>query len=144
MEQKRREHRESCVILEGVKGGSVGLKCRSCLKLCPPCNPHLVTTASDTVLKSEPFPSLHRPLPCVRRCVLIAGSSHPVFPPPPTALVCCSETVPASLWRLGLDCQGLGTVQLTAPWLVTDQTLPVLKDALMRSVCVCAPCCAYY
>lgn len=63
----------------------------------------------------------------------IASPRHPFFLYPPSAsLLCCSETVSASLWRLGLDCQGLGTDQQTAPWLVTDQTLPVLKDTLMK------------
>lgn len=64
------------------------------------------------------FPSVHRPPGCVRsrRSDSQLSShtpSHPPFLPPlPTSLpCCCSETVPASLWRLGLDCQGLGTVR---------------------------------
>lgn len=60
------EYREPCVSLGEVKGGSVGLKCSACLKLYPPCNPHLVTAACDTVLKSKPFFSVRRPLLCVR------------------------------------------------------------------------------
>lgn len=44
----------SGVSLRKVKAGSVGLKCWGCSKLCPPCNPHLVTNACDMVLKSKP------------------------------------------------------------------------------------------
>lgn len=79
----KREYRESCVSLKEVKRGSVGLKCRGCLKLCPPCNPHLVTTACDTVLKSKPVLSVSLPLLCVRSQ---RSDSQPTPPPYPTLL----------------------------------------------------------
>lgn len=94
----------------------MGLKCWGCLKLCPPCNPHLVTTACDTGLKSKPF-SISRPLLCVRShrsdstMALLLPHTHthipsPLHTPPPLSLpphLCYSETVLASLWWLDLD-----------------------------------------
>lgn len=74
---------------------------------------------------------------CVCTYALVIHFPSPLLssPPLPPSLLCCSETVPASLWRLGLDCQGLGTVWLAAPRLVTNQTLPVLWDTLVKRVC---------
>lgn len=116
-----------------VKRGSVGLKYLGCLKLCPPCNPHLVTTACDTVLKSKPFLSVSCPLSfiCVRCSDRQLSSSPPLSFP--TSLLCCSETVPASLWRLSLDCKGLGRVWLLPGWLQTRHYL-FCKTPL---VCLC-------
>lgn len=70
------EYREPCVSLGEVKGGSVGLKCSACLKLYPPCNPHLVTAACDTVLKSKPF------FQFAAHYFVYAVSCHPPSSPP--------------------------------------------------------------
>lgn len=102
----------------------MGLKCWGCLKLCPPVNPHLVTAACDMVLKSEPFffffffsartHAQTHTLWCVVGVEIVSSCRFCfVFKCYlPTSLPYCSEKVPASLWRLDLDCQGLGTVQL--------------------------------
>lgn len=80
---------------------------------------HLVTAVSDMVLKSRLFT---HPLLCVR------SRRWSSFAAP---LPCWSETVATSLWQLSLDCQGLGN-HLTAPWLFTDQTLPVMRGNIMK------------
>ena len=72
-----------------------------CLNLCPPFNPHLVTAACDTVLKSRSFTAHH-----LVYVASVHNSRHPFTPHPSLS---CSETVPASLWRLGLDSRGLGS-----------------------------------
>lgn len=128
----------------------MGLKCWGCLKLCPPCNPHLVTTACDTGVKSKPF-SISLPLLCVRshRSDSKPPPPSPLHTPLPLSLpphLCCSETVLASLWRLDLDSRTWHSL--------TDCSLATYRPDITCSVrhpcevclclCVCTPCCAYY
>lgn len=155
MEQKWGE--SALCRLEEVKRGSVGLKCWGCLKLCPLCNPHLVTAACDTGLKSKPFSSSlsllcvhsHRhdskPTPSIHHSPRTHVRTHPHTLPLslPTRL-CCSETVLASLWRLDLDSRTWHSLTgCSLPTCGADITCSV-RHPFEVCVCVGTSCCACY